>query len=505
MIPYSSFLRKITSRRFVRPISVVFLSALCAGTLSAQESPAPVPAPVIRHPQIGVCTHFGLGTWDLDTVMPVLAKFGAAWIRDEVYWDKIEQEKGVYQIPEKTLRWIDAANAEGLKLVLIFNGSNDLYKPDIYDPEAYAKAAAFVAKELAGKVAAIEILNEPANFGYSKHYGGAWNGVEKDGSVSPWVPKYVALLNASAKAIKAVNPTVKVIGLGSATPVNHRQLDMGIAPEVDGIADHPYSFRLPPEVLPYAGKEGILKRDGIVVADDRGSFASLIRKYREKSLQTKGPKEIWLTEMGWTTYQEASPAIYAGFTRSAQAKYTLRRLAESLGLGVDVSVIYDFKDDGKNPYEAEENFGLIDAHLQPKPAFDAVQRFAVAMAGFQPREILRVNIFPVGSRLDRHPIVWDGSKIEASDNIFCYQFADQEGNPLIALWSGERADSDLSPRVADVELETGDVKVEEIKGYSPLTGESSTIPFVSRSTGVMMKKLEIPDAPLLLTLRLAKP
>ncbi len=502
---FSSFLRKIPARRFLRPSPLVFLSALCASSLFAQESPAPVPAPVIRHPQIGVCTHFGLDWWDADTVMPLVARSGAAWIRDEIYWENIEKEKGVYQIPEKTMRWIDAANAEGLKLVLIFNGSNDLYKPDIYDCEAYAKAAAFVAKELAGKVAAIEILNEPANFGFRKHYGGVWKGLEEDGSVSPWVPKYVPLLNASARAIKAVNPTVKVVGLGSATPVNHRQLDMGVAPEVDGITDHPYSPRTPGEVVPIAGKDGILEWYGIAAADERGSFASMIRMYREKALQTKGPKEIWLTEMGWPTFQEAKPANYAGFTPSAQAKYTLRRLSESLGLGVDVSVIYDFKDDGKNPYEAEDNFGLIDYELNPKPAFGAVQRFAAVMAGFQPRENFKVNIFPVGSRPDRHPIVWEGSKIEASDNIFCYQFADKDGNPLIALWSGERADSDLSPRVADVELETGDVKVEEIKSYSPLTGESATLPFKTRSTGVMLKKLEIPDAPLLLTLRLAKP
>ncbi len=492
------------SRSFFSPLGISLCMTLGWGMAAASAQDASPAPEVTRNPQIGVNTHFAQH-WDLNAVLPLVSQSGIGWIRDELYWNTVEKEKGAYQIPEKSLRWINAAHAAGLNIIVIFNGGNDLYKPDIYDREAYAKAAAFVANDLAGKVQAIEILNEPANFGFSKHYGGVWNGLEKDGSISPWVPKYVDLLNASAKAIKAVNPNVKVIGLGSATPVNYRQLEMGIAPEVDGITDHPYSYRLPGEVLPFAGKDGILNRDGIAVADERGSFASLIRMYREKSLKTKGPKEIWLTEWGWTTYQEVIPTLYAGFTRSAQAKYTLRRLTESLGLGVDVSVIYDFKDDGGDPYESEQNFGLIDSELQPKPAYGAVQRLAAAMAGFRPSKNFKINIFQVGSRPDRHPIVWDGSKIEAGDNILCYQFSDNDGNPLIALWSGERADSDLSPRVADVELETGGLTIEEVRSYSPLSGVSATIPFESGTAGAIMKKLEIPDSPLLLTVRLAKP
>jgi len=493
MIPYSSFLRKIPARRFLRPSPLVFLSVLCAGNLFAQESPAPVPAPVIRHPQIGVCTHFGLDWWDANTVLPLVAKSGAAWIRDEIYWDKIEQKKGVYQIPEKTLRWINAANAAGLKVLLIFNGSNPLYKPDIYNADAYAEAAAFVAKELAGKVQALEVLNEPANFGYSKHYGGTWNGMEKGGSLSPWVGKYVALLNKAAKAVKTANPGIKVIGLGSVAPANFRQLAMKVDSRVDGITEHPYSYQTQPEIQGF--NAGMLERDGIVVADDKGTFASLIKNYRQQSAKYAGPKEIWLTEWGWSTFIEHKPQQYAGFTRSAQAKYILRRLAESLGLGIAVSVIYDFKDDGKVPFEVEQNFGLVDHALNPKPSYDAVQRFATLMADYKPKQNFNVKISAPVTNLSIHPIS-DGEK--TNKNIACHQFADSKGRPLIALWSTERAGGDTNPPVATVEI-AANLPGARVKAHELLTGRSFDVPAEVQGNKIILKHLAIPDAPLALT------
>ena len=52
------------------------------------------------------------------------------------------------------------------------------------------------------------------------------------------------------------------------------------------------------------------------------------------------------------------------------AKYILRRLTESLGLGVTAAMIYDIKDDRVNPYHTEENFGLVDFMLSSSQAHD---------------------------------------------------------------------------------------------------------------------------------------
>ena len=88
------------------------------------------------------------------------------------------------------MAWIHAARRAGLKIDFILAYGNPAY-PDHYDTAAYAKAAGWLARELASDVQAIEILNEPNNFGFRTTYGGAWNGNEPNDAVSPYVRKYV--------------------------------------------------------------------------------------------------------------------------------------------------------------------------------------------------------------------------------------------------------------------------------------------------------------------------
>lgn len=469
----------------------------CGLALGSQDA---FPAPVENHYQVGVCTH--LDRWKNDEIPQMIADAGITWIRDDFYWRHMEQERGKYALPANYQKVLDAAHAANLKVVAIFNGGNSNYKPDIYDPDAFARAAAWFAKETTGKVHAIEIMNEPANFGYTKHYGGSWNGVDKNGNVEPWVQKYVVLLNKTAKAIKAANPNVRVIGLGSVPPVNFRQIAMGIAPEVDGITEHPYSFRLLPEYIPFAASDGILRRDGIATADAQGTLASQLRMYDELLKKHNGPKEKWLTEWGWPTYSEAKPGnIYAGFTESAQAKYILRRLTQTLGLGTTVTFIYDFRNDGNNPFEAEDNFGLVRADLSPKPSYHAVKRFTAHMAEFRPKTALpEVNVFPVYTRSDRQPIIWDGSKIQGSGQVMTYQFSDPKGTPRIALWACERADGDLNPILGDVEF-VCPTPVEKIERYDLMTGQVSEVQFKASGNRLTISRMTIPDYPITLTLK----
>lgn len=487
-------------------LSVVLGVALstCA-LLSRADEITPASSAVVRHPRIGYCVHTGRPGWPVDQVIEAVAQSGASWIRDDFYWNDIEKTKGVYSFPtSERYKSIEAAHAAGLKVIAIFNiqaKGNLVYGDDPYNPDAYAKAAAWFAARTRGKVQAIEILNEPYGFGFRQYHGGTWNGMEKDGSASPWVGKYVELLNKAAKAIKAANPDVKVIGLGGVAPTNFRQLAIGVAPEVNGITDHPYSFRTVPELVPFAATDSILKRDGIASADERGTFASQIRMYREQSTKYKGPKELWLTEWGWTTYLETGESkYYSGFTENAQAKYTLRRLAESLGLGVETTMIYGLKDKGRNPEEAEDHFGVMDADFNPKPAYGAVRRFAAALAKYSPRETVKVNVYSLRNRPDTHPVVWDGAKLETSGRVAVYQFADEQGAPLIALWSTARADGDLNPAVADVEIEVRG-SITAVSAYDVYLDQMRAVSFQAKPGRIILRKLVIPDSPLLITIQ----
>jgi len=448
--------------------------------------------------KLGTCTHFSQG-WDEIRIMPLIRSSGMGWIRDDLNWQDIETKKGKYVIPEKTMRWIKAAHANDLKLILILNKGNKLYK-NPYDPDAYARFAAAMAKQLKPDVDALELLNEPANFGFMKHYGGHWNGIDSTGKQEAWVNNYVTLLNKAASAIKAVNPTVKVLGLGSVAPVNFRQLEAGVSADVDGLTDHPYSYRTVPEIIPYSAAASIIKRDGLATADEKGTFSSQIAMYRAQSARFNGPKEIWLTEFGYSVFQPAKKALFAGFTAAAQAKYLQRRLMQGLGLGVDRLVQYDFKDDGLDPHEAEHHFGLIDTELQPKASFYAVQRLATATAGFKVANSLKVGVFPVADRPDEYPISWDGAKLAAPGTIPVYEFKDDAGKAVLAMWSAERADGDFTDRIADLRIDDADKVIREISQLDLMTGETTQLPFLRKDGKVVIEKMTVKDYPVLLYL-----
>lgn len=492
------------------------LSLLCFSTFLGLGAKAGEPTTAPSNPRndrLGVATHFSHGdryiaNYDIERTIPVVAELGVGWMRDEISWGSYERVKGTYALPPRTRQWIDAAHQAGLKILLIFNYGNDLYS-DRYDAAAYAKAVAHLAAELKGKVQAIEVLNEPNNFGFGKYYGGAWNGLPKDGEQAPYVVKYTNILNQAAVAIKAVNPEMKVIGMGAPAPANHRMVALGIVPQVDGIVDHPYSNHTVPEIVPFASSEGMLKRDGIAVADEKGTFASLVRMYREQSAKHSGPKELWFTEFGFPTHRAHSgeKGGFSGFTEESQAKYTLRRLAESLGLDVAVSIIYDMKNDGTDPYEAEDNFGIttFGAESRPKPAYMAVQRFARFTTPYHvATPAPEIEVFARSSHIEKWPITWDGSKLASDGSIRTYAFgktaATGSVEPMLLVWSTERAGGDVQPRAADIEINwTLTSAVKSIRAYDFFTDTWSNVKFEIKSGNrLWLTNVTVPDRPVAL-------
>jgi hypothetical protein len=258
----------------------------------------------------------------------------------------------------------------GLKIDLILAYGNPAYA-DHYDTDAYAKAAGWLSRQVVNDVQAIEILNEPNNFGFRDTYGGQWNGNESNGSVSPYLQKYVQILNAAAKEIKLANPRITVIGLGTPAPASFRMIALGLARQVDGLTDHPYGGQLP-ELIPYAGTPYFLQRDGIATADANGTLASQVSMFRAQARKWGATEKLWHTEWGYETGQPKpdKPRI----SEQTQAVYILRRLLESEAIGVEHTFIYDFKDDG-------ETFGLVKNDRSPKQSYFAVQRITGLLAG----------------------------------------------------------------------------------------------------------------------------
>jgi hypothetical protein len=352
------------------------LPGLCLFVITTCVRAQAVAESLGRDDRIGVCTHFGQN-WPVEQIMPLIAKSGAGWIRDDFGWAGMEPTPGNYHIPAKARAWIQAARRAGLKVDLILAYGNPAYA-DRYDTAAYAKAAGWLARELANDVQAIEILNEPNNFGFRDLYRGQWNGNEPNGSVSPYLQKYVQILNAAAKEIKLANPHMEVIGLGTPAPASFRMIALGLAPQVDGLTDHPYGGKLP-ELVPYASNAYFLLRDGIATADANGTLASQVSMFRAQAKKWGATEKLWHTEWGYSTVQ-AKPGK-PGVSEETQAVYILRRLLESEGAGVEHTFIYDFRDDGVDPYSNEQNFGLVHNNLSPKQSYLALQRLTGLIAG----------------------------------------------------------------------------------------------------------------------------
>ncbi|RRJ94408.1 hypothetical protein Ga0100231_008590 [Opitutaceae bacterium TAV4] len=489
-------------------ITLSLHTSAIAADLADLPSKAQLPPPA-RHPQVGVCTHLRL--WQrvdgkVDKGIALIKESGAQWVREDFFWGRMETERGIYQMPPYYSEWIERFHESGISIAALLDVSkrgHPLYD-DPFDKEAFARMAAWFARETKGKVQVIEIFNEPNNSDFArKRHGGAWNGKEKDGSVSPWIREYVDLVNLTARAIKQVNPDVKVIGAGGGPlPATYRGIALGIAPEVDGLTWHAYNPTGVPEIIPFAARESILKRDGIAVSDERGSFAASARMLREQLARHNGPREIWINEWGWPTYTVTDPkhSRFMGFTHSAQAKYILRRLVETLAV-TDYTFVFSFMNNHDRPHSAEANFGMVDYHGNPKPSYYAFQRCTRALADYRVvsgEPELKVNVFPVTNRADRHPFIWDDAKLEAPGNVVRYLFADSRGAPLLALWSAERADGDFTPGAADVEIIT-ERNFEKISAYSPFDDRHYDLKFERTGTRCLIEKMPIPDSPLFLT------
>jgi len=447
----------------VAPIVAVFVLGISwLYVITTSSTAQAVPERLQRDDQIGVCTHFSQN-WSVDEIMPLIARSGAGWIRDDLGWGGLEPTPGKYQIPPKTKAWIHAARRAGLKIDLILTFGNPAYA-DHYDTDAYAKAAGWLAREVANEVQAIEILNEPNNFGFRTTYGGAWNGNEANGSVSPYVRKYVQLLNAAAKEIKLNNSQIAVIGLGAPAPASFRMIALGLAPQVDGLTDHPYPGHLP-ELIPYAATQEILRRDGIATADADGTFISQVSLFRAQAKKWGATEKLWHTEWGYATVSAQPEKHKPGLSEETQAVYIIRRILESDAIGVEHTFIYDFKDDGLDPYSDYDNFGLVRNGRAPKQAYFALQRVTGVLAGME------------AAPRSKQASIENGPAVE-KDSLGhrCYTFSSSDGQRIVvAFWEAKPWDANATTVNAVIALPPA-LKAGHVFLYNFLSGEQTDLP-----------------------------
>ncbi len=293
---------------------------------------------------------FGVGTHFIGGNNPNLAQLisamGAGWIRDDATWERIERSSGSYSFNNFDPN-MQALQQNAIAPLLILDYNNRFYDngQTPYDNAgltAFANYARALVTHYGSQLKAIEVYNE-------------YNGVFSTGPCARKPLCYAQLLRYTYQAIKAIRPDVTVVGGAAFAADLHwfsELFEDGALSYMDVVSDHPYTllYIASPEL------EG--------TEEQMGALQDLIKHYNHG----KG-KPLWITEIGW-------PTSYLHVSERTQADYLVRSAILSLGAGVQKFFWYDFLNDGTDPSQVQQQFGLlrqpdVAGRYTPKPAYVA--------------------------------------------------------------------------------------------------------------------------------------
>lgn len=337
----------------------------------------------------GVQTHVmwgGVSDAQMRQQLDAVTASGARMTRVDVGWASLQQDG-----PNGYASWylsrldslVAAADARGIDLLLTFMNTPcwastapdsakqgcagawwdrgvTAYAPA--DPQAYARALAFLAARYGSKVAAWEVWNEP-------NHPDFWKAPDQAAA-------YVRLVKAAYPAVKAAAPGATVIA-GALSTCDHaftrRLYDLGIKGSFDAFSVHPYSD----DVSPLDTRPGW---------DARYSFVRGVPKIRETMLAYGDSRPLWLTESGWTTSTvRGSEHWRNGVSEASQALF-IRQQAQQVVRWpyVRANITFNLLDVGGDRADRNSNFGLMRADGSSKPAFAAIRAAATTLAAGAP-------------------------------------------------------------------------------------------------------------------------
>jgi len=324
--------------------------------LCGQIPPAVIPAGV------GVNIHFVAGhARDLD----LITNAGFKFVRMDFSWEGTEQKAGVY---DWTAYDDLTAHLEqrGLRALYILDYVNGLYEPMVEarravgepapeqhvasprHPEsvaAFARWAAAASVHFRGRPVLWEIYNEPN--------GGFWR-------PKPDAAEYTTMALATAKAIREAEPSASIIApamSGFDWKYMEYFLKSGVLEFLDGVSVHPYR---PPNRPPETA------------ATDYKRLRELIDRCAPES--KRGKIAILSGEWGYASNTR-------GVSLETQAAFAVRQQLCNLLNGIPLSIWYDWKNDGRDPADNEQNFGTVTEDLQPKPAYTALKTMTAELNG----------------------------------------------------------------------------------------------------------------------------
>jgi hypothetical protein len=278
-------------------------------------------------------------------------------VRMDFVWQDTEAEKGKYDFSNYD-QLLKALDEHHLRPLFILDYANKLYDngrapSSIEGRRAFASWAAAAVGRYRGRGILWEIYNEP-NTGF-------W-------TPEPRVADYVKLALETSKAIRDVAPNEQLIGpavWGFDFSFIEECLRAGLLDYWSAVSVHPYRKTEPESVV-----------------DDYDRLRRLIEKYAPPG------KRVPIISSEWG-YSDASFNV----GEAKQSALLARQMLINQSQGIELSIWYDWQDDGRDASQIEHHFGAVryssnttQPAFVPKPAYHAVQTLASAMDGCEFRE-----------------------------------------------------------------------------------------------------------------------
>jgi hypothetical protein len=346
--------------------------------------------------RFGAMTHFAHG-WD-PVWADIAALRGISTVRDELYWDAVEREKGVFAFPRQFDAYMDSLRRNAIAPLIVLSFENRNYDggdtPHTAEAmSAFGRYGTEVLRRYGEQIQAVEIWNE-----YNGTFCKGPATTNRDGT-------YAAMLREAYGQIKQARPGVTVLGgatAGIPMPYWEKLMQNGALAAMDALSVHPYRYEAPPEGI----------------EDEIAALQDLVKKYNGG--QTK---PIWVTEIGWGTQATAAPGALL-IDEATQAKFLVRAYALLLSANVERVYWYLFRD-----YE-EFTMGLTTGDARPKLASFALQTMAKELTG------------ATFARRDA-----------TADGLYSILFVRPSGEEVRVLWSLEPASipADGATRIVDLE------------------------------------------------------
>lgn len=327
-------------------------SILCSGCWQRA-----VEAPTVEQ-TLGVNIHF---TDAQPSEVKMIADAGFRWVRMDFKWEITEREHGRYDFSayDRLLKSLDEFQ---IRALFILDYGNPLYTEGkaVRTPEAraaFARWAAAAAKHFAGRGVLWEVFNEPN----TKIF---------------WPPKpnaneYAALAQEVGRAFKAAAPNEKLIGpatSGIDSPFLDSCFKAGLLSYWSAVSVHPYRQTDPETAAAeYAKLREMISTSGFKAFDS-----------------TRGEVPLISGEWGYSS-------AWRGVDEAKQAAMLARTMLTNVANKIQLSIWYDWRDDGTDEGEPEHHFGLVrhqyragrSGAYDPKPAYLAARTLSEQLKGYR--------------------------------------------------------------------------------------------------------------------------